>query len=258
MGGFSYEILDASGESDDELIKYASKTEDYAHVFDIPNKLNEKLSNSYTQHLDDVELSVVQLLANGYNYGWDEDSTRNLISFNAGFDLKFANESYIETLPEDVEQQFKTVLVENGVNENCKYTINRHFSVDLNNDGNIDEVYSVTSLDRAMLLNGNQTDEELNEIDKNVKENGAFTAIIIKINDKISIADAYYVSTNYANRSEGAMILYTRNYDNLMVVDLNEDNVFELLYTVGGWEYYGKNLLVYNDGVYTKPMKISD
>ena len=66
--------------------------------------------------------------------------------------------------------------------------------MDLNYDGKRDEVYNIGSNDLELLKNEEQNAELFDRVDKLMKGNGAFSVIITKINDNISVLDSSFIT----------------------------------------------------------------
>ncbi len=240
MNGFRYE--GSNENNSQELKQYAIEQNSTGYVFGIPNSLNESLSEKFTESLADVELSSVYFLGEGKN------EVDNLLAYNADFDLKFAPKSQIESLPSDVVEFMEKRLVLNDVKKNTPYTIAQYYKVDLNNDGTEDEVFNIVSNDSYKAY-GTEYGDNQNTASKLLKENGGFSMIITKINNQLNLIDSCYISKTEVKNSGYDMIGSTENFD-IEIVDLNNDNQYEMLYSISGYEYYDFELLFNNNGQY--------
>ncbi len=245
--GFYYE---RSGESEEnELAKFATKDKDIGYVFDLPNSLNEDLNKRHTIGLADIEMSGVMLQVDSIENDIRADA---YIAFNADYNLKFADETEIKSLPQDIEKTLREWLDSNGLNANSNYYIMQSFNVDLNNDGILDEVYNVTSEDAFLLkTDKKQGGDFVERIDELIRTNGGFSLILTIINDRVAICDSSFLSIKEAGESEINLIGSTESYD-VDVVDLNEDGIYEILYFTSGYEYWDCDLAVYDNNLYSK------
>ena len=89
--------------------------------------------------------------------------------------------------------------------------------------------------------------EHINDI---FMENGGFSVIITKINGKLNTIDEFYISLEEIKKSDFSMVGSTENHL-IDIVDLNEDGIYEIMYSVSGWEYWWYYLAVYNNDAYT-------
>ena len=243
---FRYEGLKDSG--DKELATYGTKIDGGGYVFDLPNALNERLNAKHTVSLP-IGLKTVMLQVDSTES--DTNLRRNnFIAFNADYNLKFAKETEIKSLPQDIEKTLREWLDSNGLNPDSNYHIMQFFNVDLNNDGKLDEVYNITS-DAFYVTKYEELEKRdygfEDRIKQSIKKNGGFSVIIIKINDKISFCDSYFISIERASKYNGNF-LGLAEFFYIDVVDLNEDGIYEILDRTSFGFYY---LVVYDKDSYS-------
>ena len=233
---------------DSPLAKYGTTNEHGSTILDLPVNLNEELSNSYTRYLSNIEWSTVKALGDEFIYNDSSNTTKNLLSFNADYDVKFVEKSEV-ALSEDVKDYIDNWIVEKGLKEGMPYTISEYFRCDLNNDGIEDELFNIVSNDAYLLyVNDNGMKGVYEQAEKILHENGSFSLVISKINGKINeiYSDNWPLDRidKYINNLEE-----TEAY-NLTVADLNEDGVYEIIIDSFGLDWWWAYLFTYQNGEY--------
>lgn len=234
--------------TDSPLAKYGTTNEHGSTILDLPVNLNEELSNSYTRYLAYIEWSTVKALGDEFIYNDSSNTTKNLLSFNADYDVKFVEKSEV-ALSEDVKEYIDNWIVEKGLKEGMPYTINEYFRCDLNNDGIEDELFNIVSNDAYLLyVNDNGMKVVYEQAEKILHENGSFSLVISKINGKINeiYSDNWPLDRidKYINNLEE-----TEAYS-LTVADLNEDGVYEIIIDSFGLDWWWAYLFTYQNGEY--------
>ena len=257
-GGFDYDGSireDAEGyRIDKKLGQFADSESEGEYIFNLPKTLDEELNETKTINLPDCEASAVKFLSDDIVHSYlPENGSRNLIAFNADYDLNILKESSLVDISGDVKEYLKGRFEAVGVSKDLSYKLVSYYKYDLNNDGKIDEVYNIVSED-AYLLN-TATDETYNDNFKKakylIKNNGGYSAIIVKINDEINAFEEFATSLEEINSQEYDMIGTTQNYS-LTITDLNNDNIYEILYNINGYEYWDEVLAIYENNTYHK------
>ena len=245
--GISFDTTDEYFQVENNLSKYGEVGEFGFVVFKLPVKLDEELAKSITNSLYDSELSAVRIVPDDVNESYYNHVA--LIAYNADFDLKFADrKNGPNTVPDDIKELLAEKFEEEGLNPKAEYVISDYYECDLNKDGKTDEVYNIASKDVAIIHESN-----IDEAHNQLYENGGFSAIITKINGKAEILLDSYVSLEDIKESDYDMVGSTENYD-VCVVDLNEDDIYEIIVTTYGWEYTYLDLFVYQKDRYDYPL----
>ncbi len=247
--GFSYvgqatEHDDETGTTTDNVLgSFASVVDDDGYIFELPNKLDEKLYNTNTVNLNDIQISSVTMLADGVNYD-GKDNVSNLIAFNEDYSLRFENESRMIPIPEEVVEFVKEQCEKNGIKEGVEYSLDSYYRLDLNHDNVFDDIFVIVSDDATILRDSNGSDYW--EATQKLIEYGGFSMILTRINGKLSIVkDCYIRNDEPENLFGGDTFTYS-----LEVVDLNNDGIYEILYSTSGYEFWWDSLAVYEDEGY--------
>ncbi len=241
-GQFLYEGMEKRAEydyeTDDNILgRFASNNKDNEYEFLIPNSLDEKLNESMIYNLTNINfLDVTSVIATNAEYG-----------------LKFIKERDINKLPDDVINYIEKQLIANGVSKDIPYHIDEYYKADLNNDGKEEEIFVVVSNDTDLIDKANEESKGYDLIEEFLKMYGGFSAIIFKDGDKINLLDSCFTSIDDVNNSDYSMVGTTLNF-NLKIVDLNNDNIYELLYDVSGYELYDLYFLLYENDTYVEKL----